>query len=164
MRCILYTKPNCKWGNGSKQCDRDDKQDEDSNERRAQYANLQHIECARRGPEDGPRDIWDESQRERAPCKYSIHRARRWVCVRPLAAQEVSQREIDEDKPNNGGPDNVTGAKHVANESSGGKFCRERSHAGDEDSEEEVAFHCCGGLIIPLEAAQAASPPPRTAA
>src|SRR6188474_472874 len=107
MRCILYTKPNCKWGNGSKQCDRDDEQDQHRDERRAQNANLQRIECARRGPEDGPRDIWDESQRERAPRKDSVHCEGRWVCIRPLAAQEVSECEIDKDKTNYAGPDDV---------------------------------------------------------
>ncbi len=106
---------------------------------------FQRFKRGRRGLEDWSRDIGDKPNRECAPGKDAVHGAGRWVLIRPFAAEEVSQCEVDEDQADDAGPDEVARAEDIADQTSRGEFGGEGGHAGDEDSEEEVAFH-----IVPL--------------
>ncbi|MCK7530769.1 MAG: hypothetical protein MZV63_06845 [Marinilabiliales bacterium] len=72
-------------------------------------------------------------------------------CVRPFAAEEVAERQVDEDQPDDARPDEVARAEDVADQAPGGEFGGEGGHAGDEDSEEDVAFHMDGDYTCGIE-------------
>jgi len=75
------------------------------------------------------RDIRDDSQRERAPGQHAVHGEGRGILVRPTAAQPVAGSQVNEDQADDGGPDEVARAEHVADQARGGQFSGERGHA-----------------------------------
>ncbi len=84
----------------------------------------------------GTADIGDKPNCERGPRQDAIHGGGRRVFIRPFAAEEISERKINEDQADDAGPDQIACAEDIADKASGGKFGGECGHAGDEDCKE----------------------------
>lgn len=56
--------------------------------------------------------------------------------IRPFAAEEISQCEVDQDQTDDAGPNEIAGAEDIADKTSSREFCRESGHTRDEDCKE----------------------------
>lgn len=95
------------------------------------------------------RDDGDESQGQAAPGQRGEHGFGARILVRAAAADRVADGEIDEDQPDDDGPDEVDAPEAHLKQARGAKLGGEGGHARGEDGECNVSFHGWNGGIIP---------------
>ena len=92
VRGVIHAQADGEGRDGSQQGDGDDEQHQNRHERAAQHGELKSVEGVRGGAQDRACDIWDNSQRERAPRQDAVHGKGRGICYLPSGHPANSQR------------------------------------------------------------------------
>ena len=86
-------------------------------------------------------DDGNQSQGRAAPGQEGEHAFRVWGFVGLLPAEGVARREVDQDQPDDDGPNQVDAAETHLQQPRSAKLGCQRGHPGEEDSKGNVASH-----------------------